>query len=100
MTRRALGLAVAVILAVLGTVALVGYVRSAEERALSDEELVEVLVVTDTIEAGSLASEIGGRVTIESEPDVPTRRHPFDRQRSPAILFLQLVPYATRLLAK
>lgn len=68
MTRRVLGLAVAGILAVLGTVALVGYVRSAEERALSDEQLVDVLVVTETIEAGSLASEVEGRVTTESVP--------------------------------
>ncbi|MCP3993262.1 MAG: hypothetical protein GY724_29635 [Actinomycetia bacterium] len=68
MNRRVLGLAVAVVLAALGTVALVGYVRSAEERALSDEQLVEVLVVTKPIEAGSLGADIEGQVTTEAIP--------------------------------
>jgi len=68
MNRRITGLVAAGALALTGTLILVGYVRSAEARALSGEELVEVLVVTDTIPAGTPADEIGDSVSAEQIP--------------------------------
>ena len=51
MSRKVIGIVVALALASVGTVALVSYVRSAEERAQAGEELVEVYVLTDTVPA-------------------------------------------------
>ena len=53
--RRAVGVAGAVLVALLGTMLLVGYVRGAEERALAGEELTEVLVVKTVIPRGTPA---------------------------------------------
>lgn len=66
--RRALGVAGAVLIALLGTMLLVGYVRSAEQRALEGEELVEVLVISDTIPRGTPAAEMITDVTVEMVP--------------------------------
>lgn len=66
--RRALGVAGAVVIALLGTMLLVGYVRGAEERALEGEELVEVLVVADAVPKGTPAAEMGRDVTLEMVP--------------------------------
>lgn len=66
--RRALGVVGAVLVALLGTMLLVGYVRGAEERALEGEELVEVLVVADAIPKGSPAEEIGDDLRLEMVP--------------------------------
>lgn len=53
MNKKLLGVATALMLALIGTVALVAYVTNAEERALAGEELVEVYVVTTEIPAGT-----------------------------------------------
>jgi len=66
--RRIVGLLVAAVLATLGTVALVGYVQSAKDRALADERLVDVYVVDDAIPQGAAAETIVASVSIEQIP--------------------------------
>lgn len=68
MSRRLTGFAVAVLLALVGTAALVVYVNSAERRALAGQELVEVYVVRAPIASGTAAEEITGLVGIEQVP--------------------------------
>lgn len=70
MRRRIIGLVAAVVLAALGTVALVAYVQSARDDAVADEKLVEVYVVADPIARGTLVADIGSRV---KTVDVPAR---------------------------
>lgn len=68
MSRKVIGIVVAIALASVGTVALVSYVRSAEERAQAGEELVEVYVLTDTVPAGTSADELEQYVEIQTVP--------------------------------
>ncbi len=68
MSRKVIGIAVAIVLAAVGTVALVSYVRSAEVRAQAGEELVEVYVVSRTVPAGTSAAELEDYVTVELVP--------------------------------
>jgi pilus assembly protein CpaB len=70
MNRRVIGLIASVALAAIGTIVLVSYVRSAEARALDDEQLTSVLVVTDPIESGTKAKDITGAVR---SVDVPKK---------------------------
>ncbi|MFW2381978.1 MAG: Flp pilus assembly protein CpaB [Acidimicrobiales bacterium] len=63
-----IGIVVAIALAAVGTVALVSYVRTAEERAQAGEELVEVYVVDETIPAGTSATELEDYVKVELVP--------------------------------
>jgi len=62
MARRSILLMVAVLIALIGTALIVVYVQGIDARAAEGQELVEVLVATDTIEAGepvSAAQEAG-----------------------------------------
>ena len=68
MSRRVVGLAAAVLLALVGTVALVAFVAGAEERALEGEELVEVYVVTEPIVGGTPGEDIEEQVIVEEVP--------------------------------
>lgn len=68
MTRRLGGLVVAFLLALVGTVALVAYVGSAEQRALAGEKLVEVYVVNAPISGGTAAEDIEDLVSVEQIP--------------------------------
>lgn len=68
MTRRILGMLVALVLALVGTIALVAYVSSAEQRALAGEQLVEVYVVTEPIPSGTPAEEVEELVEVEQVP--------------------------------
>ncbi len=68
MTRRIVGVLVAVLFALVGTVALVAYVSSAEQRALAGEELVEVYVVSTPIAGGTPAEQVEALVTVEQVP--------------------------------
>ena len=68
MSRRVSALLAALILAVGGTVALVAYVAAAEDRALSGERLVDVLVVSEPIAAGTPVEEFPPSVTVERIP--------------------------------
>ena len=68
MSRRVIGLAAAVILALVGTVALVSFVAGAEERALEGEELVEVYIVTESITGGTPGEDLEASVAVEEVP--------------------------------
>jgi pilus assembly protein CpaB len=62
MARRSVLLIVAVLIALIGTALIVLYVQGIDERATEGQELVEVLVATEALEAGesvSTAQEAG-----------------------------------------
>ena len=75
MSRRVVGLLAALVLAGLGTLALVRYVEAAKERAVAGGTLVPVLVATEPITRGTPASEIGELV---ETVNVPTGVRPDD----------------------
>lgn len=58
MNRRLLAILVAVVLAAVGCLAVVAYVRKADQRALAGREAVWVLIATRRIPAGTAGSEI------------------------------------------
>jgi pilus assembly protein CpaB len=66
--RRMIGIVGAVVLALLGTVVLVSYVKGAEDRALAGEKTVKVLVAAEPIDAGTPADELEGKVEFERIP--------------------------------
>jgi pilus assembly protein CpaB len=66
--KKRISLVVAIALVAIGTVALVKYVSTAEDRALAGEELVDVLVVDTPVPAGTAATELQQFVRIESVP--------------------------------
>jgi pilus assembly protein CpaB len=66
--KRWVAIGGAVILAVVGTLLLISYVQSAEQRAREGQELATVLVVEEHIEKGTLAELIDGFV---AEAEVP-----------------------------
>ncbi|MGI9598835.1 MAG: Flp pilus assembly protein CpaB [Acidimicrobiales bacterium] len=68
MSRRILGLLTAVVLALVGTFALVAFVTKAEARALEGEELVEVYVVSEPIPSGTPGKEIEESIVVEQVP--------------------------------
>jgi pilus assembly protein CpaB len=68
--RRITAIMAALILAIVGTVALMGYVRSAKDKAVSDEALVDVYVVDTLVPKGAEPETIKSSVSIEH---VPTR---------------------------
>lgn len=65
MKRRLGGLAVAMVMATIGTVALVAYVQSAKDKALAGEQLVDVLIVTEPIAKGVAARDITAIRTVQ-----------------------------------
>ncbi len=68
MNRKLIGIVSALVLALVGTVALVGYVSNAEDRALEGEELVEVYVIDQVIPAGTAGDALEAFVTVEKVP--------------------------------
>ena len=56
MARRSVLLLVAALIALAGTAMIVLYVQGIDARATKDQELVEVLVATETIETGESVS--------------------------------------------
>ncbi|HVM40630.1 MAG TPA: Flp pilus assembly protein CpaB [Acidimicrobiia bacterium] len=68
MRRRFVAIFGAVALAAVGTLVLVAYVGSAEDRALAGERTVDVLVVGEAVERGTPASDLEGKVTVERVP--------------------------------
>jgi pilus assembly protein CpaB len=66
--RRITGILAAVILATIGTVALVGYVQSAKNKAVAQETLVDVYVVDQVVPKGAAAETIKSSVSIEQIP--------------------------------
>ena len=70
MKRQVVGIVLAVVLAVVGTVALVAYVRSAKDDAVAGEDPVQVYVVRDDIAKGTTVTDLTARVELA---DVPSR---------------------------
>ena len=66
--RRIIGILAAVILAIIGTVALVGYVQSAKDKAVAEEALVDVYVVDKLVPKGATAETIKSSVSVEQVP--------------------------------
>lgn len=67
MARRSVLLMVAVLIALVGTAMIVVYVQGIDARAAEGQELVEVLVATDSIEAGEpvLAAQEAGKFELK-----------------------------------
>lgn len=68
MNKKVVGVIAAAVMAVIGTVILVVFVRGAEDRALEGEELVTVLVTEQQIPAGTPAAQMVELVTTEQIP--------------------------------
>ena len=68
MKKKRVTLSAAIVLVALGTVVLVKYVGTAEDRALAGEELVDVLVVNVPVPAGTDAASLQQFVRLESVP--------------------------------
>ena len=66
--RRVVAVVAAIVLALIGTAALVLYVSSAEQRALAGEQLVEVYVVASAAPSGTPAEDIERFVVVEQVP--------------------------------
>jgi pilus assembly protein CpaB len=66
--KKRLSLVAAVLLVALGTVALVKYVSTAEDRALAGEQLVDVLVLDTGVPAGTPAQELQQHLRVEAVP--------------------------------
>jgi pilus assembly protein CpaB len=67
--RKILGVIGALLLATIGTIALVAYVRDARDRAVAGEELVPVYRITRQVPAGTPAEEIAGFVAADTIPE-------------------------------
>jgi pilus assembly protein CpaB len=68
MRRRILGIVVALLLAALGTTALVAYVQHAKDDAVTGEADVPVLIVTKEIAQGATLTDIRGSVESQQVP--------------------------------
>jgi pilus assembly protein CpaB len=68
MNRKPLGILLAVVLGLVGTFVLVAYVRDAEDRALAGERLVDVLVASKPVAAGTAAESLRSVTTSERVP--------------------------------
>jgi pilus assembly protein CpaB len=68
MNRTLIGGTAAVVLAAVGTLFLVGFVRGAEERALAGQETAEVLVVSKDVASGTAAEDLDASVRTERIP--------------------------------
>ena len=68
MRRRLLAALAALVLALLGTLILVGYARGADARALKGVQTVSVLVVAEKIPSGTPAAQIQAKVHSELVP--------------------------------
>ena len=66
--RRIIGIVAAMLLALVGTVSLVGYVRSAKDKAVAEEALVDVYVVDEFVPKGAEPDTIKSSVSIEQVP--------------------------------
>ena len=66
--RRTVGIIAAIVLAILGTLGLVGYVQGAKNDAVAGEKLVRVYVASDAIPAGTPANKIADKISTEKVP--------------------------------
>lgn len=63
--RKTIGIVAALLLAVISTFALVKFVQGAEQRATAGEELVDVLVATTDIKAGTPSGDLADSVAVK-----------------------------------
>ena len=68
MKTRLIAAAVALVLALVGTVILVSYVAGADRRALAGTKTVGVLVVSKTVAKGTPSEDLGQLVRVEAVP--------------------------------
>jgi len=73
--RRIIGIVTALLMAIIGTVALVGYVQSAKDKAVADETLVDVYVVDKLVPKGAEPDTIKSSVSSRTVPSA-TRGFP------------------------
>jgi pilus assembly protein CpaB len=66
--RRIIGILASVILATIGTLALVGYVQSAKDKAVAEETLIDVYMVDKLVPKGAEAETIKSSVSVEHVP--------------------------------
>ena len=66
--RRTVGIVAAIVLALLGTLGLAGYVQGAKNDAVAGEKLVRVYVASDAIPAGTPAQQIAAKIKTEKVP--------------------------------
>jgi pilus assembly protein CpaB len=66
--RRIIGIVAATLLALIGTASLVGYVRSAKDKAVAEEALVDVYVVDEFVPKGAEPETIAAAVSLEQVP--------------------------------
>jgi Flp pilus assembly protein CpaB len=76
MKTRIIGAVLALVLAIVGTIVLVGYVRGADARAADGAEFVKVFVVDEAIPRGTAGAAVGDFV---SEKQLPALSVPKDR---------------------
>lgn len=67
--QKLIGVVASVVLAAVGTILLVSYVRGAEKRATTSEASVGVLVAVDSIPKGTPADDIAARVRTRTVPN-------------------------------
>ncbi|MFM1726400.1 RcpC/CpaB family pilus assembly protein [Rhodococcus sp. PAM 2766] len=70
MRTRIIAAICAVVLAVVGTLALISYVRGADARALEGTRTVDVLVATETIPRNTPATSLVGLVAVKKLPEM------------------------------
>lgn len=68
MRKKLVALISAVVLAIIGVIALVSYAQGADDRAFADAKLVEVLIVKSEIPAGTPATRITTAVALKKVP--------------------------------
>ena len=66
--RRTVGIVAAIVLALLGTMGLVGYVQGAKDDAVAGEKLVKAYVAANKIPAGTSATRLADLVKTEKVP--------------------------------
>jgi pilus assembly protein CpaB len=66
--RRTVGIVAAIVLALLGTMGLVGYVQGAKDDAVAGEKLVKVYVASNKIPAGTPATSVASMISTEKVP--------------------------------
>ncbi len=69
MNKKVVGIIAAVVMAVVGTIVLIVFVRGAEDRALKGETLVTVLVADQQIPAGTPVAQMENLVHTEQIPE-------------------------------
>ncbi|MEF3402637.1 Flp pilus assembly protein CpaB [Agromyces sp. CCNWLW203] len=68
MKTRIIGAIIALLIAAIGALVLVTYVRSADARAAEGADLTEIYVVTETIPKGTLGDTVGEFVDVGTMP--------------------------------